>query len=247
MGMTVVGDEVQLAEAIDSFDESYHADYFSVRGLAKEYLSLEEPSRQAVNSLATVLHTVLKRYGAERQKAPTRRSLAEFESALADDKLHKLLQFFAAHPLTGLGVVNRMRTSDASVAEMDGNLVKVLRLLGEKLFRDNTNVTYPMKALMLISGYMPALDSQVRCGLAKANISGVGATRFLLPKATDDLEGKKITRLPFILAQCYSQINCKTLIDKAIQRSKYCALSGEIGRVFDVLLFMQAKSTPPLG
>lgn len=241
MCLFVVEKKQALTDAINSFDASYHADYFSVRGLAKVYLSSSAPTQMDTNALACVLHVVLKRYGAEKQKAPTRRSIAEMEKALLDGEIFRLLQFFSAHSLITIGVDAGVRTSAANILDTDNNLVRVLRLLGERLFTNNTNVTYPMKALMLITGYMPALDSQVKSGLADTGISGINTTQFLLPDSANELRGKKITRLPYILAACYANPVSRAIIDNAIQASQYKSLAAEIGRVFDVLLFMQAK------
>ncbi|MBT9100494.1 hypothetical protein KFZ76_22605 [Methylovulum psychrotolerans] len=219
MGMTVVGSREKPALAIDSFDESYHSDYFSVRSLANEYLSAPLPihkmagSKKIVNSLACVLHVVLKRYGAERQNAPTRKNIPDFEKTLMDETVHSLLKFFWQNPLAILNSENGSRISTAPLADMDCKLIKILNLLADGLFTNNTNVTYPMKSLMLLTGYMPALDSQVKGGLHKANVSGVNSTQFLLPNkySVAKLEVLKITRLPFILAGCYSQPCCKSI------------------------------------
>jgi hypothetical protein len=240
VSLKVVGSQQALVDAINSFDPSYHADYFSVRALARDYLSSCKPNYLEVNALATVLHVVLKRYGAERQKAPTRKSIEDIESTLLDSEVHGLLRFFSTHSISTINIIAGSRISQADIQASDENTVKILRLLGNRLFTNNTNVTYPMKALMLMTGYMPALDSQVKSGLDHAGITGVNTTQFLLPKTTTDLEGKKITRLPYLLAACYSNPECRAVIDAAAQESKYKCLATEVGRIFDVLLFMQA-------
>lgn len=246
MGLSVIGTHKELVNAINLFDASYHADYFSVRALAKEYLLSPVPERNNVNALATVLHVVMKRYGAERQKAPIRRCIPEYEALFLNPTMHALLVFFSANPLSTLNIVAGTRAHGVGTEISDIKLVEALRQLGSGLFTNNTNVTYPMKALMLITAYMPALDSQVKSGLHKSGISGVSATQFLMPTSADGLEGKKVTRLPYILAACYAEPGNRAAIDDAVQASDYRSLASETGRIFDVLLFMQSKGKKPL-
>jgi hypothetical protein len=106
------------------------------------------------------------------------------------------------------------------------------------LFINNTSITYPMKALLLITGLMPALDSQVRGGLTLAGKAGFTGQQ-LLPWNTQQAAGRRICDLPFYLGHCWS-LNREVFIE-GISSSRHKDLQGAPGRVFDILLFMQNR------
>lgn len=249
MGLQIIGNKNQIASAINSFNPSYHADYFGVRCLAKTYLTTT-PSLRTANPLAVALYDVLGRWGAGRRGAPTHRPFADISTVLMDQELHDRLNKFANVTLTTLALDNagkRAILGDgrfASPDQFDTDLIGTLNVLANGLFSDNTNVTYPMKALLLITGFMPAFDSQVKKGLTRAGLSGVkNKTQYLLPKDALRADGKKICSLPFYMAQCFE--NHIELIEQAIIESNYPTLIGEIGRVFDVLFFVQQDPKQP--
>lgn len=237
MELQVIANGPNIINAINKFNASYHTDYFSVRCLAKSYLAVN--TENTANSLAVTMHDVLKRWGAERQKAPTRKSLTDLTKALTDPELHALLCRFAHLPLTNLtfNAQAERQIIGHSLRQFDEDLIRALNLLANGFFTNNTNVTYPMKALLLITGFMPALDSQVKGGLYKAGFSGVNATQFLLPGVNGGVNAKKICALPFYMGSCFTKYS--EIINNSISMSNYPALKGEIGRVFDVLLFVQ--------
>jgi hypothetical protein len=96
-----------------------------------------------------------------------------------------------------------------------------------------------MKALLLITGLMPALDSQVRKGLRLAGKVGFMGQQ-LLPQNTHQAGGRRICYLPFQLGQCW-ELNREILLE-GVRKSRHPGLESAPGRVFDVLLFMQAQS-----
>jgi hypothetical protein len=84
--------------------------------------------------------------------------------------LHSQLQTLAAASLSRLGLNGQRRTlndpSDSlTVAGLDAIHVSLLQAVSNSFLVDNTNVTYPMKAILLLTGFSPAFDSQV--GAAK--------------------------------------------------------------------------------
>jgi hypothetical protein len=101
-----------------------------------------------------------------------------------------------------------------------------------------------MKALLLITGFMPAFDSQVRMGLQRGGFAGVNKTQYLLPDDADHADGKKISRLPFLLGQCWTA--CAQQLQEGISASNSPELREEPGRAFDVLLYMQADEASPI-
>ncbi|KAF7599982.1 hypothetical protein BGI27_05180 [Candidatus Dactylopiibacterium carminicum] len=115
----------------------------------------------------------------------------------------------------------------------------MLDQLSAGIFVGNTNVTYPMKTLMLLTGFMPAFDSQVRSGLDNAGFMGMNATQFLLPEDSAGANARKISRLPFYLGNCYTQY--RELLKGAVARSPQPRLTRDPGRLFDVLFFMQGR------
>jgi hypothetical protein len=128
-----------------------------------------------------------------------------------------------------------------SVEDFDQCLIAALSILAEVIMIGSTNVTYPMKALLLTTGLTPAYDSQVKGGLRIAGVSGIDKTRYLLPRA-DCSDARKICALPFYIAHCVAR--SRHQLDAAIEDSRYPMLKGEYGRLFDVLLFLQRRRTP---
>ncbi len=74
-------------------------------------------------------------------------------------------------------------------------------------------------------------------GLRAAGFSGMAATQFSMPLDLSKANGKKVTRLPFLLGHCWAQFGA--VLRGGIQNSAHAYLADEPGRVFDVLLFMQ--------
>lgn len=160
-------------------------------------------------------------------------------TCLADPDLHSGLARLAASPAF-LSLANGTRTLRpgapfASVADFDECLLGALEALAAGLLERNTNVTYPMKALLLLTGLMPAFDSQVRGGLAVAGVGGINRTRYPMP-TRGSADAQKICALPFYLADC---ADAGKGLGDAIRASRYPTLLGDTGRLFDVVLFMQ--------
>lgn len=124
----------------------------------------------------------------------------------------------------------------AAVSDFDSCLIGTLSVLSKTLLVGNTNVTYPMKLMLLLTGLMPAFDRQVKGGLAAAGVAGVDKTRYLLA-ALGSSDAKKICALPFYIADCISRQ--AAVIAREVAASYYPALASEHGRIFDVLFFMQ--------
>jgi len=249
--LLVTEDIVQIANAINAFSPDYHADFFKVRPIGRKYVGEEHPTEATALELASSLRFVLRSWGAGKRKAPELRGEQDFATALVDARLHsglaKLAQISNATSLGfegGFRLVNGVHDREA-LADFDATLLLVLRTLSDGLFLVNTNVTYPMKALLLISGLMPALDGQVRDGLGNAGFEGVARTQFLLPADAGGADAKKLTRLPYLLGQCW--VECSTQLQGGIRQSNFRLLLQDPGRAFDVLLFMQAgKGQMPL-
>ncbi|WP_141217869.1 hypothetical protein [Bordetella genomosp. 5] len=248
MPLTVVAPHAAIVTAINSFNAGYHHDYHLVNGLAKPYLAAPTEANAAL--LARALRTVLTNWGAGSRKAPGVQELPALIATLLNPTFHASLVGFAGGALATLTVVDghaRMiggLVAEAHCTEFDTRLLSVLSDMSALLLLGNTNVTYPMKALLLLTGFMPALDSQVRRGLSSAGFVGTTATQFLLPADMGSLRARKLTRLPFYLGECFAAN--RALLTGAAADSHYPWLVDEPGRLFDILLFMQGSGATPL-
>ena len=220
-----------IRDAIDEFDKGYHADFFNTRRIAKEYL--KDDGVKHSGELAESLMNSLINFGAGRRGAPEVKSVEQVEEFLELDKNHKC---FAALSECG----SRLYGSGCEFSGFRENLLYIIQATSNGILEKAANVTYPTKALMLVTGFMPALDSQVRSGLRRAGLCGFGGTRFLVPNANGDLEARKLVALPPILGKFYRQYS--DTLKEGLAKSEYPHLKDEPGRLLDVMLFMQGKA-----
>ena len=241
--LRLVGSSLDITLAIDDFRPSYHQDFANVQHIARRYLNAPSGTANAA-LLAQALSTALRNWGACRRRGPILRTLRQIESALKDrqlrERLLKLsLQSLAAFSLNEQG--HRLLDSNAPLSDVgafDKEILGILNTLADVLFSNNTSITYPMKALLLITGLMPALDSQVRGGLTRAGRSGFTGQQ-LLPRNPQQAAGRRICELPFYLGHCWS-LNREVFME-GILGSHHQNLRNTPGRVFDILLFMQNR------
>ncbi|MGY4525150.1 hypothetical protein [Pseudomonas sp. TE21394] len=242
--LRLVGNIEDIASAIDDFRPSYHLDFSNVQVIAERYLQAE-PTSEHVALLAQALCTALRNWGACRRRSPRLRPSAQIESFLRNKQVHKSLVKLSQHSLESFSLSrggDRVFNPGASFSDarkFDIEILNTLACLASGLFINNTSVTYPMKALLLITGLMPALDSQVRKGLRLAGKVGFTGQQ-LLPKSTYQAGGRRICHLPFELGQCW-ELNRVTLRE-GVRNSLHPELESALGRVFDILLFMQAQT-----
>jgi len=250
MRLRLTESSIEIATAINDFSRVYHDDFFEVRPTARRWIAEKSPTEATSGELVRLVRRVLGSWGAGKREAPRLSSGDDFAEALLHAQLHRSVGRLSEISNTALGfdvdrrrLVNGLHVS-SDLKDFDENLLSVLREISRRLFVNNTNITYPLKVLLLISGLMPALDSQVRRGLGHAGFSGVNRTQFLLPIDTTSADAKKLTRLPFVLGQCWSDF--ATQFADGIRRSNFASLLQEPARVFDILLFMQADKEIPL-
>jgi len=249
MPVQIIGSHTDIVDAINKFSWKYHSQFFRVRALAQSYLA-GPIGTSHVTALAKELREVLVSWGAGGRKAPDVQSPLHFEETLADQGVHATLQSLAATPLPAMGGAGGARSITASFTcpqtprEFDARLFRALSALADRLFVNNTNVTYPMKAVLLITGLMPAFDSQVKKGLGRGGFHGTDKTRYLLPRDETLADARKISRLPFLLGDCWRSFS--SLLTSAIANSNFRQLVSHPGRTFDVLFFMQADQNRPV-
>lgn len=241
--LRLVGSALDIKSAIDDFRLSYHQDFANVWPIARRYLKASSSSANAT-LLTQALSTALRNWGACRRRSPILRPVPQIESALKDKRLHERLLRLS---LQGLATFNlneqghRLLESNAvfnDVGAFDKEILGILNMLADVLFLNNTSITYPMKALLLITGLMPALDSQVRGGLTRAGKAGFTGQQ-LLPRNAQQAAGRRICELPFYLGHCWS-LNREVFLE-GIWSSNHKYLRDAPGRFFDILLFMQNR------
>lgn len=239
--MIVIRNPESITQAINRFKTSYHNDYYEVRKLSETYLN-GNTSDKHINALSEALFNAINNWGAGRRKAPSPKNISDFILTLKSSKLYENLKNLKSCK-NEIGITNNRRyISDSlfdSIEEFDSCLLTTLRELSVSLFEDNTNVTYPMKCLLLFTGLLPAYDSQVKKGMKIAGFKGVDKTQYLLPtpKQQTSSDSKKICTIPFIIADCV-KLN-RSILDSAIEKSRYPELKEDYGRVFDIIFFMQ--------
>jgi hypothetical protein len=243
------GTAAQIAGAIDAFSAAYHEDYFRVRALRRRHLAAAAGSALAPH-LVTELRTVLTNWGAGKRDAPACLTFEQVLTALRTPALHGDLCTLHGASLSSFTVIGTERRfvgkppTPAALRTFDAGLFSTLNTLGKALFRENTNATYPMKAALLLTGLMPAFDSQVKNGLHRGGFAGMKKTRYPLPDKMDGADWKKISRLPFLLGECWN--THEKTIAAGIAQSTRPALINDPGRFFDVLLFMQGNRGQPI-
>lgn len=239
MVLNLITDKSSLVSAINNFNKDYHFDFFTTRNAAEEYQT--EISQPRTTALTESLGRTLCAWGAGRRKAPKIKTYPEITTALMDTHVIESINFFSNIKIYDLKITDRkivFANTRLSLEDFKKRLLNVLNLFSKSFFVGNTSITYPMKSLLLLTGFMPAWDSQVRKGLALSGFRGTSA-HFLLPDQHDCTASLKISSLPFYLADCYSKN--KDIFESAIRESKYPALITEPGRLFDILFFMQAS------
>lgn len=237
MALIVTSIPGAVTTVVNAFNASYHADYFAVRSLAKKYLAAT-PSVTTASPLACALSGALTRWGAGKRKAPRCQPVANITTALICATFHTNLVNLETS-ISYLAISGGRRSLNrgspfVSVAAFDNCLIDTIRHISAAFLIGNTNVTYPMKSLLLLTSLMPAFDSQVKSGLAVAGVSGMNKTRYLLPTIAS-ADARKICALPFYIAECISRY--ATTLRAEISASSYPALTNEYGRIFDVLFF----------
>ena len=243
--LRLVGSSLDITSAINDFRLSYHQDFANVQSIARRYLNAPSGSANAA-LLAQALSTALRNWGACRRRSPILRPVPQIVSALKDKRLHERLLKLSQQSLSAFSLnlqEHRLLNSDAplnNVGCFDQEILGILNTLADVLFFNNTSITYPMKALLLITGLIPALDSQVRGGLARAGKAGFTGQQ-LLPRYVQQAAGRRICELPFYLGHCWN-LN-REVFEEGILTSNHKGLGDTPGRVFDILLFMQNQAS----
>lgn len=245
MPIDFIGPKGVVQDAIENFSSQYHGDYFGTRSVAGAFLRASAPNQLCGTALQLRLRGALESWGAGVRGAPSvETKISANVRMLSQPSLYADLQLLYRNPLDTLTVADgrrRVTLAGTSSQAWDEALIRSLQTVASGLLIGNTNVTYPMKAMLLLCGLMPAFDSQVRKGMNKGGLVGMSSTQMQMPTQASDLVAKKITALPYWLGQCWSKY---PLIRHEARHSAFPQLQEDPGRLFDILLFMQASVDP---
>lgn len=250
LGMTVRvrATAQRITRAIDDFQLTFHLGYFCVRSRAQAFLAAPQPDPHEALVLAFELRHVLKEWGmGGRWRAPkfTTGGLPAAAAVLRDPALFPRLRRLNGISMSALQLAGArcLRTGHSSPLALQTDIVESLQHLASGLFADNTEITYPTKALMLLTGISVALDSNVRIGGCKAGLCGLRQP-YGVPSTPMDLPARKIGALGYRLSECWALD--RQVITRAIRNSKFPGLIDHPARFFDVVLFTQATAATPL-
>jgi hypothetical protein len=243
--MKVVATHADLVNAFNEFEEEYHRLYAQVRVAAHQYLNTEAPCDELVAALAPLLLGALKEYGATATRnAPGLAETTAAEQLLRDEELHDDLKFLANLDFRRL---SQGAATGGYAQEVQKRFNRALVAMETLVLpQDETEITsvYPQKALMLLTGCTPALDSNVRLGIGVAGVKGYSVA----PGRPSELKGKgalKMQSFLVMMGNCWNQDT--EILTKAARESRFCNDLGptgqvDVGRLFDVLLFQQGKA-----
>jgi hypothetical protein len=129
-----------------------------------------------------------------------------------------------------------------AIRSVRDDLYFILDRCATGILGDATTILYPSKALLLLCGFPPALDWNVRCGLADAGMSGFQASSpqsLRMPKSADHASFRKYFALTFLLGQCW--IDHREALNTAARGSAFPEIATWPGRIFDVMLFVDGR------
>lgn len=220
----------QIAHAIQVFPATYHADFATTRAAALAWRRGETSNSQ----LATRLDRALLSWGAGRRMAP--KLGGQTNEVLNLESVGTVLEEFERRALRGVTSVEEAWYDDRPEL-----LVSAVQQLNA-LFKQNDSVTYPTKALLLLTGHYIGLDSNVRAAIAAAGIPGFRETRFPMPVKLEDRSAQRMT-LVLGLAGAWLAEH-ESVISEALSRSptgqKLAELSAP-ARVLDICLFVHGS------
>lgn len=218
----------QIARAIAVFPHAYHADFATTREAALAWHN----GGATTKVLADRLERALVSWGAGRRKAPLLRS-GLIVDVLDDPAVRSALVDFESKALMGINSVE-----EAWYDERPDMLYWALHGLNA-LFVDNDSVTYPTKALLLLTGRYVGLDSNVRKAIAAAGIAGFKETRFPMPVRQDDRNMQRLTLVLGLIGAWLREH--EQVIAEALSRSATGRKLQELNapaRVLDICLFV---------
>lgn len=247
----LVADPAAIARAFVDFKSEYVQGYFDVHRAATTLLFLPtncpiDNLEQSTRALATVLIRVLREWGANKRRAPRLRTEAEIIKLFTDPRLREMLRDLSKlrTRLPSVDEGKRVVGTDShSPDQLDALVINVLNELASGLFERCTNLTYPSKAVLLLTGYMVAVDSEVRSGAQYAGFTGMSSPLAVADTQHPNLStAKKITAMPYLLGQAWPRIGDQIKDALVVTgRKDLLELLGHPARIFDILLFMQSK------
>lgn len=230
-----------ITNCINNFKPDYHVFYFYCRNCVTSFL--DDPNENNARILAAALYHTLIKYGAGRRQAPEPASIEHIEGFLLENNetFPQLLQNLSTtFPFLRI-IDGQQRILDgcpgfATVQELYQSLLELFHISRGTFVEENNSITYPTKCILLLTGLMPAYDTQVRGGLIAIH-HGFGIPQGLPNENApwNNVATAILDRL-FQLADCLSH---SPHVLEAVQQSHFPQLAEPIhhGRILDIMLF----------
>lgn len=240
----------QIYSHIQSFNRGYHADFRDVRRLARKWLESDDaPSPQETKNLAIALSRALCNWGAGKRKAP----IVSDEDVVAATllNLRPALAAWSQLDLARLSIGTDRRSERGHLVEgkyrpdlmeqIEDALFTLMVGLND-LFEANNSVTYPTKALLLLTGQYVGLDSNVRRALAQQGEPGFSETQFPMPVERRDRSAKRLYRVLWLMGNWLNE-HAESWQGAVRKEPTWHGLHelASAGRVVDIVWFQQGS------
>lgn len=247
MNKTKIAPFEDLQAAINKFNQKYICNYWITRRDAIEYINTSKPTTCLTELLAKNLVESLYCWGAGKRNASKLKKIKDISTFLQNQGNHSLIQIIANGPqIKDLDILSNktgklelvINLPNIEIQKFNDNIANILKIFAENLFETRIkSATYPMKALLLLTGFMPAFDGNVKKGFQKA--VGLGSNNAYQITLSD----KKIAMVPFLLGQLVK--DHQNTFDDLIASNKKL-YSNDYARLLDILLFQQGKTNSQL-
>nr|WP_141662009.1 hypothetical protein [Burkholderia ambifaria] len=237
-----------------NFDPLYARGYVAVQAASLSFLEAtdERMAQERAVTLAHELVRVLQEWKlGGRSSTPKARSEDDIGRFLLDHEIrHSLakLSSLRREPprlVAGTRVVPGGRYKPD---ELDMAALRMIVRLADGLFTCCARATYPMKALLLLTGYTVAFDSNVCLGAKHAGFAGM-ATGFKITSIRESAScpaSRKIVSMPYLVGSAWhAEREMFVRVFESIRNdATWAKLVTQLyhpARLFDILFFMQGK------
>lgn len=200
---------------------------------ATSYISEDRSGSAAeMRQSAMLLRHCLRVYGAGTRRAPKLAPVSDFEALLADEDVRRMCT-------RQRRVVGQWRDTVIS-SSYHLEAIRLLHVFAQRVFSPaTTNVLYPLKMLMLLTGLGPAPDSRVREALVAQGFPGW--TR-LSEKIPEDANAPAALRLLDLWALMAVEVRTALPVDTMLEGEiLWLVRHGAFGRLVDMKYFQLGK------
>jgi hypothetical protein len=229
-----------IVDSIKLFPIRYHDVFKEVRIAADSWFETTKEDKAVRNNLAGLLHQGLKMYGAGCQGAP---EVADEDSISESLKSVGCRQLLIAVKNQGRELFFNPNSNFDTESIFAGDLFKAISFVREHFYKTSVqSITYYMKAIMLLTGAIPAFDGNVRDGLTSIGVLDM-KTQVNTPHKLDSSEMRKIVGILRVFRDAW-HINGEIFL-KAIDQANPSGASlikSSPARQFDILLFKKCEA-----